>query len=88
MWKDFVKERKALKTTVYVVGAVLLCLSPGALSNFVYIIAEQNSTYLALWFRMAIMLNSVLNPLIYCWRQKEIRQYVFRMSSPAVAAVN
>ena len=84
----FVKERKALKTTVYVVGAVLLCLSPGALSNFVYIIAGQKSTYLALWFRMTVMLNSLLNPLIYCWRQKEIRQFVFRISSVPVAAVN
>ena len=84
----FVKERKALKTTVYVVGAVLLCLSPGALSKFVYIIAEQNSTYLAQWFRTTAMLNSLLNPLIYCWRQKEMRLFVFRMSSPAVAAVN
>ena len=78
------KERKALKTTVYVVGAVLLCLSPGALSKFVYIIAEQNSTHLALWFIMTVMLNSLLNPLIYCWRQKEIRQFVFRISSPPV----
>ena len=32
----FVRERKALKTTVYVVSAVLLCLSPGALSKVVY----------------------------------------------------
>ena len=83
----FVKERKALKTTVYVVGAVLLCLSPGALS-IVPVIAEQNSTYLAPWFRMTVMLNSLLNPLIYCWRQKEIRQFVSRISSPAIAAVN
>ncbi|XP_020627564.1 alpha-1B adrenergic receptor-like [Orbicella faveolata] len=83
----FVKERKALKTTVYVVGAVLLCLSPGALS-FVPVIAEQDTTYLAPWFRMIVMLNSLLNPLIYCWRQKEMRQFVFRMSSPAVTAVN
>ena len=83
----FVKERKALKTTVYVVGAVLLCLSPGALS-IVPVIAEQNSTYLAPWFRMTVMLNSLLNPLIYCWRQKEIRQFVCRMSSPAVEVVN
>ena len=84
----FVKERKALKTTVYVVGAVLLCLSPGALSKFVFITAELNSTYLAPWFRTTAMLNSLLNPLIYCWRQKEIRQFVCRMSSPAVEVVN
>ena len=83
-----IKERKALKTTVYVVGAVLLCLSPGALSKFVNVIAEQKSAYLHTMFSMMVMWNSLLNPLIYCWRQKEIRQVVFRLSSPVVAAVN
>ena len=83
----FLKERKVLKTTVYVVGAVSLCLSPGA-SAFVPAIAELKSAYASPWFRMFVMLNSLLNPLIYCWRQKEMRQFVFRMSSPAVAAGN
>ena len=81
----FVKERKTLKTTVYVVGAVLLYLSPGALT-FVHAIAQQKPTYFLPWFRTIIMSNSLLNPLIYCWRQKEMRLTVFRMSSPAVAA--
>ena len=84
----FVKERKALKTTVYVVSAVLLCLSPGALSKVVFIITGKKSALLVPWFIMTVNFNSLLNPLIYCWRQKEIRQFVFRMSSPAVAAVN
>ena len=84
----FAKERKALKTTVYVVGAVLLCLSPAAISTFVSVIANQNNTLLGPWSRVIVMLNSLLNPLIYCWRQKEMRLFVFRMSSPAVAAVN
>ena len=81
----FVKERKTLKTTVYVVGAVLLYLSPGALT-FVHAIAQQKPTYFLPWFRTIIMSNSLLNPLIYSWRQKEMRLTVFRMSSPAVAA--
>lgn len=84
----FVKERKALKTTVYVVGAVLLCFSPAALSLFVSVAANQENTLLGPWSRTIVMLNSLLNPLIYCWRQKEMRLFVFRMSSPAVAAVN
>ena len=83
----FVKERKVLKTTVYVVGAVLFCLSPGAVP-FLAVITEQNSTYISPWFRTMIMSNSLLNPLIYCWRQKEMRLIVFRISSPAIAVVN
>ena len=86
----FLRDRKALKTTVYVVGAVLLCLTPAAawllVSSFLRVLAEE------LWAQMThdqlrktigptvrtfVYLNSLINPLIYCWRQKEIRKYVF-----------
>ena len=84
----FVNERKALNTTVYVVGAVLLCFSPGAVLTILYAIRELNISYLVPWISTIVMFNSLLNPLIYCWRQKEMRQFVFQISSPAVAAVN
>ena len=86
----FLRDRKALKTTVYVVGAVLLCLTPAAawllVSSFLRVVAEE------LWAQMThdqlrktigptvrtfVYLNSLINPLIYCWRQKEMRKYVF-----------
>ena len=82
----FLRDRKALKTTVYVVGAVLLCLTPAAawllVSSFLRVVAEE------LWAQMThdqlrktigptvrtfVYLNSLINPLIYCWRQKEMR---------------
>jgi len=78
----FFKEKKALKTTVYVVGAVLLCFSSGAVSTILYI------PHSAPWIITIVMLNSLLNPLVYCWRQKEMRKFVFQISSPAVAAVD
>jgi len=78
----FFKEKKALKTTIYVVGAVLLCFSPGAVLTILDI------PYSASWIITIAMLNSLLNPLVYCWRQKEMRQFVFQISSPAVAAVH
>ena len=84
----FVKERKALYTTVYVVGAVSLCLSPGAALTVLAIIRKLNISISVPWISTIVMLNSLLNPLIYCWRQKEIRKFVFQISSPAVAAVN
>ena len=84
----FVKERKALKTTVYVIGAVLLCFSPGAVLTILSYIRELNIPYSAPWIITIVMLNSLLNPLVYCWRQKEMRQFVFQLSSPAVAPVS
>ena len=84
----FLKEKKALKTTVYVVGAVLLCFSPGAVLTILSYVRELNTPYSAPWIITIVMLNSLLNPLVYCWRQKEMRQFVFQLNTPAVAPVS
>lgn len=92
----FVKENKALKTTVFVVGAVVLCFLPSAfiiLSLHVAKLGVANSGVSqpcgpCPWIRTCAMLNSLLNPLIYCWRQKEMRHFIFRFRSPAVAPQN
>ena len=86
--EKFFKEKKALKTTVYVIGAVLLCFSPGAVLTILSYIGELNIPYSAPWIITIVMLNSLLNPLVYCWRQREMRQFVFQLSSPAVAPVS
>ncbi|XP_078363934.1 trace amine-associated receptor 13c-like [Oculina patagonica] len=83
----FAKESKALKTTVYVVGAVMLCFIPMA-TAFVTYATGLKIVISSPWIRTAVMLNPLLNPLIYCWRQKEMRHFVFRIKSTAVAAIN
>ena len=77
----FTKENKALKTTVFVVGAVIFCLLPaGVVVVLLTAGLCSRSSYLILdpWIRTAVMLNSLLNPLIYCWRQKEMRKFIFK----------
>ena len=84
----FLNERKTLKTTVLVVGGVVLCLVPGAFHAILLalgIIPPEGNLAISATF---IMLNSLLNPLIYCWRQKEIRKFVFRSSANAVRPVS
>ena len=78
----FTKENKALKTTVYVVGAVIFCLLPGVVYLILLLAGFSRSSLLFLksWLRTCGMINSLLNPLIYCWRQKEMRKFVFRRS--------
>ena len=83
----FVKESKALKTTVYVVGAVALCFLPMGVTFLSY--SMKWPLFLPTpWVRTFAMLNSFINPLIYCWRQKEMRKFVFRMQPRAVNPVN
>ena len=78
----FAKEHKALKTTVFVVSAVLLCFVPG---TFVLTLTASGifppMPVFNPWFRTFLMLNSLLNPLIYCWRQEEMRKYAFRFKN-------
>ena len=79
----FTKESKALTTAVSVVGAVVLCFLPLALTVLSYAF-ELNlgltNSFVAPWIRTFGMLNStvnsLLNSLIYCWRQKGMRRFV------------
>ena len=87
----FLKERKALKTTVLVVVAVTLCFLPvplGVLASTTlkkHEIKKYKITFIPPYVRTFVMLNSFLNPLIYCWRQRKMREFVFRIS-PQVSA--
>ena len=75
----FAKEHKALKTTVFVVGALLLCFVPWTfvLALIAFGLVPPLPVFKP-WFRTFLMLNSFLNPLIYCWRQEEMRKFAFR----------
>ena len=88
----FAKENKALKTTVYLIGAVVFCLLPmGFFLLWVFSLPPgvhptKVKFYFAFapWIRTFGILNSLLNPLIYCWRQKEMRKFVFRSKAHQV----
>ena len=79
------KENKALKTTVLVVGAVLLCFIPLLMHILLVLLWSGNVVYQASLYnvltpfsRTFSMFNSFFNPLIYCLRQREIRKFVLR----------
>ena len=85
--ETFLKENKALKTTVYVVGSLVLCFIPSLLwivSAGVDSLSLENSVYFLSFCRVLIMLNSLLNPLIYFWRDKEMRKLVLPFFSRCI----
>lgn len=85
-----VRDYKAFKTTVYIVSAVLFSFLPMAMA----LLFRPKKGYGGLydvflpWFRTFAMLNSLLNPLIYCCRQKEMRDYIMAMFSQAINPQN
>jgi len=83
----FAKERKAFKTTVLVVCSVAICYLPMSFI-FASFVKEIKIVYAPPMVRTLAMSNSFLNPLIYCWRQKEMRKFVFRIRNQAVNPAN
>ena len=83
----FARESKALKTAVYVVGAVAICFLPMGFTFLSYMM-KWPIIIPSPWVRTLAVLNSLLNPLIYCWRQTEMRKYVFRMRAQGVYPAN
>ncbi|XP_078352269.1 beta-2 adrenergic receptor-like [Oculina patagonica] len=86
----FAKESKALKTTVLVVGAVVLCFAPVVFFLVLQVVGLFQFLFFVFlpWVRTITMLNSILNPLIYCWRQKEMRKFIFRFQTQVVHPAN
>ena len=75
----FNKQNKALKTTVFVVGAVIICLLPLCFCLILLVTCFCDiCPTIAPVTQTCAMLNSLVNPLIYCWRQKEMRKFIFR----------
>ena len=94
--RRFVKENKALKTTAFVVSAVLLSFLPMAFGLTILSIVvgikrdlNLNAVFVVLvpLAHTCAVLNSLLNPLIYCLRQKEMRKFVFRAPCKPVEPV-
>ena len=82
----FAKERKALKTTVIVVGAVVLCFVQVVFALVLGALGLASSA-LVLWVGTFVMFNSLLNPLIYCGRQEEMRKFAFRFKTQHVVPI-
>ena len=87
--ETFIAESKALKTTALVFGALVLCLFPAV---FTFLrgavgIQTKKGKFASVVVTFA-MLNSLMNPWIYCWRQREMRKFVFRRSPRQVTDNN
>ena len=85
--QNFVRENKALKTTVFVVGSLIFCFIPSTfllLSYLVDSLSLEDSVYFVSFCRVLIMLNSLLNPLIYFWRDKQMRKFVLPFFSRCI----
>ena len=90
----FLKERKAWKTTSIILGGVFMCYLPMFVITIISVIIPGylNQRLVVssrpLFFTFFI-LNSLCNPIIYCWRSKEIREAAMQLlRRPANGGLN
>ncbi|XP_078354166.1 adenosine receptor A3-like [Oculina patagonica] len=74
---DISRYRKSVLTILCVLGAILLSYLPSGISHVIAIFSETEVNEFVLHVGgMMVLLNSSINPLVYCWRIKEIRRFV------------
>jgi hypothetical protein len=82
--QDVARQKKALKTAVYTIGALMACYLPIVIVVIIDMILQQNfphnTRYIVVSFAETLVhINSTLNPIIYCLRSREIRAAVFKV---------
>lgn len=82
--QDVARQRKALKTAVFTIGALMACYLPIVIVVIVDIILSHRLRYstryiVASYAETLVHINSTLNPIIYCLRSREIRAAVFKV---------
>ena len=73
------REKRATITIMFVLGALLLFLLPAVIVQTAIGFSDANEGIIATNFAMtALLMNSSANPLIYFWRNREIRKNCLR----------
>ena len=71
-----VKPRKSAVSALYVYLLVLVCYLPMYCSIILYVVRKDDSDISLFYSRTVMFFNSSLNPIIYCWRIRPIRQTI------------
>ena len=73
---NMVRFRKSVILMFLVIGAFILCYVPYVATNIIHYMLDKLSSGIRIGFTISetlIMLNGILNPIIYCWRIEDIR---------------
>ena len=75
------RQRKMAFNAAYIVGFYLLCNMPVMCINSYYLFHGHAVANLNMysWSETIAYLNSCLNPMICCWRSKDLRRHVLRL---------
>jgi hypothetical protein len=78
------RERDLTFTMTIVLGAFILCWAPSTIYYFLHMVCpqcyqpsfKQNEQVFNVVVKLLTLVNSCLNPLIYCWLNKQLRKAI------------
>jgi len=80
MAKVVARHTKTAVSTFYVFVVFLVCYLPDYCTSVVLMVSDSSESqftdHLSLYTLTLMFLNSSLNPVIYCWKMKHIRQSI------------
>jgi len=80
---NMARFRKSVVNTMLVLVVVLLCYTPYLVSEFLFIVSFSRSNFVFLEISyIFVALNSSLNPLVYFWRQRDLRTRAKQLVMP------
>ena len=76
--REILRQRKSAYNAIFVYLVFLVCYLPLLPSTIPYMTNTSDISFIVAYYAslFLIRLNSSLNPLVYCWRYREIRQSV------------
>ena len=80
---EAIREKKSAISSLFVYIVFLACFLPNVCCIILLTVNDFRPSYLAAYHVSAffVLLNSSINPLIYCWRYREVREIMKRLLS-------
>ena len=78
MWFN---TKKTVSNSLWIFWLFLLCYMPSLLSSLAVVVTGLNDSTRFAWQFVAITvyINSILNPILYCWKIKELKVKVIAL---------
>lgn len=73
---NMARLRKSAVNTMFILFVFILCYSPFAAVLVMFTMGEMSNNGVLIYTYNLLLLNSSINPLVYCWRHRDIRAAV------------
>ncbi|CAH3180277.1 unnamed protein product, partial [Porites evermanni] len=71
-------KKRALNTFIYYI-CMLLCYFPAAVSAIIWVTYKEHWNIRWYFTDTILFMNSAINPFLYCWRNREVREAVLKI---------